>query len=122
MAAQADRIPPLKTALSCCCPRCGQGRLFDGFLSVAERCEACGLALGRHDSGDGPAVFLIFILGFIAVPIVLWIGFSFDLPSWAPAALGGVVVLGMALGLLRPAKAYMIALQYRHRREDFEAD
>ena len=109
-------VSPLAAALGCKCPRCGRGALFKGFLTVAERCPACGLDLSEVDSGDGPAVFLIFILGFTVVPLTLWLGFAFELPDWAPIAIGAVLLVGLTALLIRPAKAYVVALQYRHRR------
>ncbi|MGO1080797.1 DUF983 domain-containing protein [Inquilinus sp. CA228] len=90
--------------------------LFKGFLTVADRCSACDLDLSEVDSGDGPAVFLIFILGFTVVPLTLWLGFAFDLPDWAPVAIGATLLVLLTALLIRPAKAYVVALQYRHRR------
>ena len=113
-------VSPLVAAVRCACPRCGQGRLYHGFLTLADRCAVCGLPLARNDSGDGPAVFLIFILGFLAVPLVFWLAFGFDLPSWAPVAAGCLFVVVLGALLLRPAKAYVVALQFRHRRSEFE--
>lgn len=111
---------PVTAGLTCTCPRCGRGRLFDGFLSVVERCAVCGLALGRNDTGDGPAVFLTFILGGLVVPVALLVAMRWDWPLWLHALVWSVVILGLALGMLRPAKAYVIALQYRHNRDSFE--
>ncbi|MFX8381676.1 DUF983 domain-containing protein, partial [Acinetobacter baumannii] len=68
------------------------------------------------DTGDGPAVFLIFILGFLVVPPALWLGLSVDWPLAVQVLVWGTVILGLTLGMLRPAKAYVIALAYRHRR------
>ena len=82
---------------------------------MADKCDHCQLSFADHDSGDGPAVFLIFIIGFVAVPIGVLLHFSFDLPSWAPAVIIGGIAIAMALVLLRPTKAYVIGLQYRHR-------
>lgn len=113
-----SRFPPVSPfvcALGCKCPRCGRGALFRGFLTVAERCGVCGLELSKVDSGDGPAVFLIFILGFTVVPITLWLSLSYDLPAWAPVAIGAVMIVLIAAALLRPAKAFVVALQYRGR-------
>ena len=105
------------------CPRCGEGRLYDGYLKVVERCESCGLALAKNDSGDGPAVFLIFILGAIATPFAFLLDSWFpQLPYWVPVLIVSVMVLGLALISLRPSKALVLALQYRHRREDYEED
>ncbi|WP_247881336.1 DUF983 domain-containing protein [Skermanella sp. TT6] len=77
-------------------------------MSVSDRCEVCGLALARGDSGDGPAVFMTFILGFTVVPVALWVAMSVDWPLWLHAAVWTVVILGLALGMLRPAKAYLM--------------
>ncbi len=112
-------MPPLRAALGCRCPRCGAGRLFRGYLTVVDHCDRCGLALAENDSGDGPAVFLIFIIGALAVPLALWIEATFTPPVWVHALTSGGFVLGLAAVLLRPAKAYVVALQYRHRPEEF---
>lgn len=112
------RVSPLAAGLGCRCPRCGRGRLFQGYLTVRERCEACGLDLKKADSGDGPAVFIIFILGFLVVPVALWVEAAFEPPLWVHMVIWPVVILGLALGLLRPMKATMIALQFRHRASD----
>ncbi len=78
------------------------------------------MRLAENDSGDGPAVILIFILGFVAVPFVLWIEAQWAPAVWVHALVGGTVVLGLTALLLRPIKAYMTAMQYRYRRSDFE--
>ena len=117
----------IATGLACKCPRCSQGRLFAGFLTVAERCAACGLDFKKADSGDGPAVFIIFILGFLVVPAAFWVEFRFEPPMWLHLTIWPPVILGGALGLLRPMKGMMIALQYRHQASesgtvDYESD
>lgn len=114
--------PPLSAARSCACPRCGRGALFHGYLTVVERCEVCGLRLAAHDAGDGPAVFLIFILGFVTVPPILWISLRVDWPLWLHAVVWSVVVLGLTLGMLRPAKAYTVALHFKHHPETFTSE
>jgi len=106
---------PIATGLACKCPRCGAGPLFDGFLAVRSECPTCGLDLSQHDSGDGPAVFVIFILGFLVVPLAIWLEFTVAPPLWVHAVLWSVVILGGALALLRPLKAIMVGLQYKHR-------
>lgn len=108
--------------MRCLCPRCGRGRLYKGYLTVVERCESCGLELAKNDSGDGPAVFLVFLLGALIVGLALWIEVTFSPPYWAHVAIWPVVTIALTLILLRPLKAYVIALQFRHRRSDFEQD
>ena len=96
------------------CPRCGKGKLFDGFLTVAPRCTHCDLDYGFIDSGDGPAVFVILIVGFIVVGLALWTEVSFDPPLWLHFLLWFPLTLILALPLLRALKGVMIAMQYRH--------
>lgn len=113
-------VSPFAAGLTCRCPRCGSGKLFHGFLTVAERCEVCDLDLSAHDSGDGPAVFIILILGFVVVGLVLWVEMSFAPPLWLHAILWPPVILGGALAMLRPFKATLIALQFKHYTDDFD--
>ena len=104
-----------RVALLARCPRCGEGPLFDGFLTPAPACTACGLDYRFVDPGDGPAVFVILIVGFVVVASAMVTEVKLSPPYWVHAALWGPLTVALALGLLRPAKALMIALQYRHR-------
>ncbi len=110
-------LPPSQTGMRGRCPRCGEGRLFNGFLDVAPRCQACGLDFSFADSGDGPAVFIMMIVGFLVVGLALFVEFTFSPPYWVHAILWIPLVIGLSLGLLRPLKGFMIAQQYRHRAE-----
>lgn len=112
------RVSPFASGLACRCPRCGRGPLFDGFLQVAERCAACGCDLWKADSGDGPAVFIIFIMGALVVPLALLVESAFAPPYWVHVAVWPPVILGGTLALLRPMKATLIALQFHHRASD----
>jgi uncharacterized protein (DUF983 family) len=96
------------------CPRCGEGALFRSGLSLHERCERCGLSYAFADSGDGPAVFAIFILGFLVLGGALLVEFRLEPPIWVHVALWGVLTPLLAFGLLRVLKASLIALQYKH--------
>ena len=101
--------------LSCSCPRCGKGRLFQGFLTLRPRCEHCGLDYAFADSGDGPAVFDMFFAGAIVVGAALITEILFHPPYWVHAALWLPLIVVVTLGPLRPMKGLMIALQYHHK-------
>ncbi|HET9459829.1 MAG TPA: DUF983 domain-containing protein [Sphingomicrobium sp.] len=105
---------PFRAGLACRCPRCGTGRLSRGFLSLLERCEACGLDYAQADTGDGPAVFIILIVGAIVVFLAVMTEIWAMPPYWVHAVLWPPLILGLSLGLLRPMKALMIALQFRN--------
>ncbi len=108
-------VSVLSAALFCRCPRCGKGRLYDGLLRVAPCCAVCGLDLKAQDAGDGPTVFVVFVLGAIAVALAILVEVLFAPPLWVHAVLWAPFVLGGAVLMLRPLKAGFIALQYRHR-------
>lgn len=104
--------------MRCRCPRCGVGALFDGFLSVAPGCAECGLDLAAADSGDGPAVFVMFVVGPVVTLLALWVETAYTPPYWLHMVLWIPAVILGSLALLRPFKATLIALQYRHRAGD----
>jgi len=105
---------PLVAGLTCRCPRCGKGALFDGFLTVRRQCDRCGLDFSFADSGDGPAVFVILFAGFVVVGLALVVEFLYQPPFWVHGLLWGPLILLVTLGPLRPFKATLIALQYHH--------
>ena len=104
---------PSTVALKGCCPRCGEGRLFKGFLSLAPSCEACGLDFSFADAGDGPAVFIMMIAGVIVAGAALWVEVAFEPPFWVHALLWGPFALLVCVAPLRPLKGMLIALQHR---------
>lgn len=109
---------PIVKGLMCRCPRCGRGKLFKGFLTLKPQCEACGLDYAFVDAGDGPAIFVIFIAGFIVVFAALFVEFNYQPPFWVHATLWIPLILLTTLAPLRPMKGLMIALQYHHKAEE----
>jgi uncharacterized protein (DUF983 family) len=89
--------------------------LFQGFLGLRPRCEACGLDYAFIDAGDGPAVFVILLAGFVVVACALIVEFKFAPPFWVHAVLWLPLILATTLLPLRPMKGLMIALQYHHK-------
>ena len=104
------------------CPKCGEGRLYAGLLTVADRCDSCGLDLSAQDSGDGPAVFVILIVGLVAVLVAFFVESTLEPPLLVHLVYQIPLVLLLSLILLRWSKAYLIALQYRHKTPGFERD
>ena len=114
------RQSPVDVALRGACPRCGQGKLFRGLLTVTDRCSACDLDLRGHDAGDGPAVFVILGLGAIIMILVFWVEFTFEPPWWLHVLLWVPITFGLAVWMLRVLKAWLIAQQYGHRSTELE--
>lgn len=117
MDANTPPVPALKAALIARCPRCGAGSLFSGAIALRDRCEKCSLDYKFIDTGDGPAVFGIMILGLVVLGGALILEFRVGPPLWVHLLLWGVGTPLLALGLLRFLKALLIALQFKHKAE-----
>ena len=111
----ADAPSPLIAGITCRCPRCGKGKLFQGFLSLRTVCENCGLKYDFADAGDGPAVFIILFAGFVVVFAALIIEVMYQPPFWLHALLWLPLILAVTILPLRPMKSLMIALQFHHK-------
>jgi len=89
---------------------------------VRPRCEVCGLDYGFADSGDGPAVFIMFLAGFIVVGAALVTEIVYQPPFWVHAALWLPLILLTTLAPLRPVKGLLVALQFHHKAEEGRLD
>jgi uncharacterized protein (DUF983 family) len=109
---------PVRAALIGKCPRCGEGKLFDGLLNLAPACDKCGLDYGFADSGDGPAVFVILLAGFVVLGLALWVELTYEPPFWVHLAVFLPLTVIVCLGMLRPLKSLMVALQFHNKAEE----
>jgi uncharacterized protein (DUF983 family) len=113
---------PIARGLRGRCPRCGEGRLFQGFLTLRAKCDHCGLDYRFADAGDGPAVFVILIGGGIVVFAALLTEVVYQPPYWVHAALWLPLILIVTLAPLRLIKGLLIALQYHHKAAEGRLD
>ena len=107
-------VAPLAGALAGLCPRCKSKTLFAGWVRFADKCRACDLDFSSFNVGDGPAAFLILIIGAILVIAALVVDGMFAPPWWVhlvwiPVGFG-LTILG-----LRWAKALLLTQEYIHR-------
>lgn len=105
---------PFLTGLTCRCPRCGEGKLFSGYLKLVPSCDKCGLDLKFADSGDGPAIFVIFLVAPLIIAMALVVGALFNPAPYVHLILWIPMTLILSLALLPPFKGVLVALQYRH--------
>lgn len=115
-------VEPISAGLRGCCPRCGEGRLFSGFLTVGDGCANCGLDYSFADAGDGPAVFVILIIGFVVVGSALWMEVSLNPPLWVHFLLWIPLTLILSLVSLRLIKGVLLTLQYRNKAAEGRLD
>ncbi len=114
MATQQDwpALPPMRTGIRGRCPRCGQGRLFSGFLQLRAACEHCGLDYGFADPADGPAFFVICFACVPSVVLAVWIEIAFGAPYWVHLVTSLPFMLATCIPPLRPLKGWLVASQY----------
>ena len=106
----------LKFVLNPRCPVCRAAPLFKRHsITVVDTCAKCGAKLGDHDIGDGASVFLIFLFGFLLIPMAWAFERAFHPPLWVHPVLWGSVALGLMAFLLPRIKAYIILLEWRHK-------
>jgi len=115
MTTQPTLSQTILRGLACRCPRCGQGKLFTGFLTLRRRCEACELDYAFIDTGDGPAIFIMMIAGAIVVGAALIVEVKYQPPYWVHAMLWLPLILVTTLLPLRAMKSLLIALQFHHK-------
>jgi uncharacterized protein (DUF983 family) len=109
-----------QAALTCRCPRCGQGKLFDGLLEIRPACPVCGLSFDGFDTGDGFAVPILIVLGAIVVGAAFWVDFHFHPPLWVHAILWLPVTCVLVVLMTRYIKSFLAAQQYRTRRSEMQ--
>lgn len=106
---------PILSGLACRCPTCGRGKLFDGFLKVRPACDACGQDFAKADSGDGPVVFVILIVGGLVAFLALYSIFTTAWPIWLHLLIWLPLAVALSLGAMRVFKSLLIAAQFRFR-------
>jgi uncharacterized protein (DUF983 family) len=109
--------PPetLSATLGGLCPRCGSGGLFCGIVQFSAQCRTCQLDFSQFNVGDGPAAFLIMIVGAIVTGLAVAVQLNFEPPFWVHIILWVPVTAILVVGLLRIAKAALLILEYRNR-------
>jgi uncharacterized protein (DUF983 family) len=104
-----DSPAPIVSGLRCRCPRCGEGKLFQGFLK---------LSYAFADPADGPAFFVMSGVGVIVIAIFAWVEIAYRPPVWVHFVTVFPALIGACLGTLRPVKAWLVASQYIHKAEE----
>ena len=106
-------LSPVKTGLAGRCPRCGRGKLFAGYLTIAPACTSCGLAFDFADGGDGAAWFVMLIVGAVGVGSILGVEAAYQPPYWVHALLAVPLLIVLPMILLRPVKGMLVAQQWK---------
>ena len=111
---------PMRTGIRGRCPRCQQGHLFRGFLTLRQHCEVCGLDYSFADPADGPAFFAMSIVGVPALVLAVWLDMAFDAPYWVHFVVTFPFAVLACMALLRPFKGWLVCSQYFYKAEQAE--
>ena len=106
---------PVWAGLAGRCPHCGKGKLFKSFMAIAPACSECGQDFSHADSGDGPAIFVMLIAGFIVIGSMLVIDTLYEPPIWLLLAIFLPLAVVLNIGMIRPFKGVLVALQFHHK-------
>ena len=117
--APADKAAPSLAAASAegLCPRCGAKTLFGGVVQFAPSCSVCGLDFSRFNVGDGPAAFLILIIGALLCIGAIWLELAAE-PAWWVHLVWVPIGLGLTLAGLRFGKASLLYQEYHQQAEE----
>jgi uncharacterized protein (DUF983 family) len=115
-----DLWSAMKRGFRCRCPRCGEGKLFRGFLKTANNCSVCGLDFTPHRADDLPAYLVIVIVGHIMVPIALWIETNYSPAVWLQLSTYLPLTFIMSVALLQPVKGTVVGLQWALKMHGFD--
>ena len=110
--------PPLNTlstGIRCRCPRCGKGPLLKGYLTIRDHCPACDLDYGFAEPADGPAFFVMSVVGIVGMVAFMAFEFSVHPPIWVHFVVTFPLIVALCLGVLRPFKGWLVSEQYLHK-------
>jgi uncharacterized protein (DUF983 family) len=106
-------LSPVSTGIAGKCPRCGRGKLFDGYLSVAKSCTSCGLSYEFADGGDGAAWFVMLFVCVVGVGAMLGVEVAWSPPYAVHALIAVPLLILLPLALLRPVKGVLLCQQWK---------
>ncbi|WP_207480673.1 DUF983 domain-containing protein [Arenibaculum pallidiluteum] len=118
MTREGNAASPFWLGVRGLCPRCQKGHIFKGFLTIAPKCEVCGLDFAFADPADGPAFFAMSIVSFPLVGLAAWLEISVGIPLWLNLLITLTLVVGGCCALLRPLKGWLVCAQYINKAEE----
>lgn len=108
-----SQLRPILAGLACRCPGCGNGPLYDGFLTLRPRCSSCDAALDRATPADGATTFVILIIGALGCLGIAVTEGALDWPIWLSCLVWLPLIAVLSVLALRPFKGAMVGAQFR---------
>ena len=104
------------------CPKCGEGALFEGYLTVRDTCPACGEALHHQRADDAPPYIVMLVVGHVVVGLMLFYEMLYQPPLWLHAAIFLPLTVILSLAMLRPVKGALVGFQWAKEMHGFSVD
>lgn len=96
--------------------------MFRAYLKVRDECPHCGEALHHQQADDGPAYFVILIVGHLVLPAaVAWQVMVWP-PIWLYLTVTGTVTIALSLWLLPRVKGAIVGIQWANRMHGFGSE
>jgi uncharacterized protein (DUF983 family) len=114
--------PAIRRGYSRCCPNCGSGPMFKGYLTLRKTCPVCREDLSHARADDGPAYLTILIVGHLMAPL-LHVAFTTFRPE--PLVLFTIFAIGcitLSLYLLPRLKGAIVGFQWARMMHGFGSD
>jgi len=94
------------------CPKCGEGRLFQGYLKPLPACKCCGVDTGSIYTADIAPYFTILIVGHLIVPALLLTEQLAHPVLWLQMAIWPPLTLLLTLWFLPRIKGCIMGLMW----------
>ena len=107
-------VSSLRAGLTLRCPSCGEGKLYSSYLNITESCHHCHKELAINAPGDGPAVFVIMVVGFAVVGAALLLEIAYQPPYWLHALVWAPTIIISSLLLLPLFKSLFFASHFHN--------
>lgn len=95
------------------CPVCGEGRVFNGFLTLAPGCPHCGTDFSHLRADDAPPYIVIFIVGHLLLPPIFWVEKAWMPPMWLHMVVWLPLFALISTLMLRPVKGAVLGWMIR---------
>lgn len=103
----------------CRCPHCGKGKMFAGYLKVANECNVCGEELKHHRADDLPPYVAITIVGHIIIFLMLHLDMTHQIQPITYVVTMIPLAIILPLIMLPSIKGAIVGLQWSLRMYGF---
>ncbi|VAX07188.1 hypothetical protein MNBD_ALPHA03-1217 [hydrothermal vent metagenome] len=106
------KVPSILTGLKRKCPSCKTGKIFSGYLKLAEKCSNCAAPIGQIRADDFPPYLTIFIVAHIIIPALVIVEINYQPPMVPQMIFWSATAIVMSLALLPLLKGGVVGFMW----------